>query len=206
MLIGSVLAAPPPTPDFLASGPSPFAPGCNGVPQTGTLYPNAEVEPFVAANPHRPMNLVGVWQQDRWSDGGSQGLGTEYSFVKRLLDHELDIITLDPSTAAIGDDIDLLVVAGPRRPFEDRARRAIEDSVTAARPTLFLIDGMSSPGDGDDGADHNRMIARSLPTGRPRSPPPWAITGNRRFIIETFNRWVSERFVPLLANPPSDHE
>jgi len=80
MLTGSALAAPPPTPDFLASGPSPFAPGCNGVPQTGTLYPNAEVEPFVAVNPHRPMNLVGVWQQDRWSDGGSQGLGTGYSF------------------------------------------------------------------------------------------------------------------------------
>lgn len=63
-----------------ASGPSPFLPDCNGVPQSGTLYPNAEVEPFVAANPHNPFNLVGVWQQDRWSDGGAQGLGTAYTF------------------------------------------------------------------------------------------------------------------------------
>ena len=60
----------------LVSGPTPFAANCNGVPQAGIAYPNAEVEPFVAANPLRPLNLVGVWQQDRWSDGGSQGLGT----------------------------------------------------------------------------------------------------------------------------------
>lgn len=65
---------------FRASGPTPYLPDCNGVPQTGTLYPNAEVEPFVAANPRNPLNLVGVWQQDRWSNGGSQGLGTAYSF------------------------------------------------------------------------------------------------------------------------------
>ena len=65
---------------FRASGPSPFVADCNGVPQTGTLYPNAEVEPFVAANPRNPLNLVNTWQQDRWSDGGSQGLATAYSF------------------------------------------------------------------------------------------------------------------------------
>ncbi|HEX5687704.1 MAG TPA: sialidase family protein [Ideonella sp.] len=65
---------------FRATGPSPYLPDCNGAPQTGTLYPNAEVEPFVAANPRNPLNLVGVWQQDRWSDGGAQGLGTAYSF------------------------------------------------------------------------------------------------------------------------------
>ena len=65
---------------FRASAPSPFAPNCNGVPQTGTLYPHAEVEPFVAANPRFPLNLVGVWQQDRWSDGGSNGIATGVSF------------------------------------------------------------------------------------------------------------------------------
>jgi BNR repeat-like domain len=64
----------------VVSGPSPFVANCNGAPQSGTLYPNAEVEPFVAANPIQRLNLVGVWQQDRWSDGGSQGLASAYSF------------------------------------------------------------------------------------------------------------------------------
>jgi hypothetical protein len=40
------------------------------------LYPNAEEEPWVGANPTNPLNLVGVWQQDRWSDGGARGLVT----------------------------------------------------------------------------------------------------------------------------------
>jgi hypothetical protein len=65
---------------FLASAPTLFADNCNGVPQTGNLFKNAEVEPFISANPLNPLNLVGVWQQDRWSNGGSQGLGTGVSF------------------------------------------------------------------------------------------------------------------------------
>ncbi len=60
----------------LVSGPSPFAPGCELTPQTGTNFRNAEVEPWVAANPTDPANIVGVWQQDRWSNGGAHGLLT----------------------------------------------------------------------------------------------------------------------------------
>jgi hypothetical protein len=40
------------------SGPSPFTPGCNGGTQLGTVFPNAEVEPWVSANPRNPRNLV----------------------------------------------------------------------------------------------------------------------------------------------------
>jgi BNR/Asp-box repeat len=65
---------------FRASGPTPFTDGCSGVPDTGTLYAGAEVEPFAAANPRNPLNLIGVWQQDRWSNGGARGLATGYSF------------------------------------------------------------------------------------------------------------------------------
>ena len=36
------------------TAPSPFAPGCDGVAATGTLYAGAEVEPYVAINPHEP--------------------------------------------------------------------------------------------------------------------------------------------------------
>nr|MBA3777016.1 exo-alpha-sialidase [Betaproteobacteria bacterium] len=41
---------------------------------------NAEVEPYLAVNPRNPNNLVGVWQQDRWSDGAAAGLRTGFSF------------------------------------------------------------------------------------------------------------------------------
>ena len=61
------------------SGLSPFAPGCDGVPAGGTVYVNAEVEPMIAVNPANPNNFIAVWQQDRWSGGGSRGPGTAYS-------------------------------------------------------------------------------------------------------------------------------
>jgi hypothetical protein len=63
----------------LASGPTPFALGCEGTPQAGTIYPNAEVEPWVDANPLNPRNVIAVWQQDRWSNGGAHGLLTGVS-------------------------------------------------------------------------------------------------------------------------------
>ena len=37
-------------------------------------YPDAEVEPYIAVNPTNPQHLIGSVQQDRWNDGGSNGL------------------------------------------------------------------------------------------------------------------------------------
>ena len=60
------------------SGPSPFS-GCQVPLVGGALYREAEVEPSVSANPARPGNLIGVWQQDRFSNGGARGLVAGYS-------------------------------------------------------------------------------------------------------------------------------
>jgi BNR repeat-like domain len=61
------------------TGETPFVAGCNGAPQPGAVAYGQEVEPFVAADPTRPGHLVGVWQQDRWNNGGANGLGTAVS-------------------------------------------------------------------------------------------------------------------------------
>jgi hypothetical protein len=37
-------------------------------------YPDAEVEPYVAVDPTNPQHLIGSVQQDRWNDGGANGL------------------------------------------------------------------------------------------------------------------------------------
>jgi len=58
------------------SGGDPFT-GCTADhvgQQSGTLYPNTEIEPWIASNPANPSNVLAGWQQDRWSDGGSRGL------------------------------------------------------------------------------------------------------------------------------------
>jgi hypothetical protein len=42
-------------------------------------FPGGEVEPFVATDPTNPRHLIGVFQQDRWNDGGANGLTTVVS-------------------------------------------------------------------------------------------------------------------------------
>src|SRR5215468_10647845 len=42
-------------------------------------YRDSEVEPYVAVNPADTRNVIGVWQQDRWSDGGAHGLVAGFS-------------------------------------------------------------------------------------------------------------------------------
>src|SRR5437763_10293309 len=62
-----------------ASGPSPFT-GCtadNAAAQQASgsvLFPSAEPEPRADVNPANSSNIVGAYQQDRWSDGGARGL------------------------------------------------------------------------------------------------------------------------------------
>jgi hypothetical protein len=41
--------------------------------QSGTVFPDSEVEPWVDVNPTNPDNIVGMWQADRWSNGGARG-------------------------------------------------------------------------------------------------------------------------------------
>src|SRR5437763_7413468 len=77
-LVAAASAGAAVDPLVTVSGASPFPAGCN--PDTsGTNYPNAEVEPYVASNPGNRQQMIGVWQQDRWSNGGANGLLTAVS-------------------------------------------------------------------------------------------------------------------------------
>jgi len=78
-------SAPPPPPftsvtQVRVSQLSTFSAGCDGVAATGTLYTDTAAEPYLVLNPNSPSNLIAAWQQNRWSDGGSQGLNLAASF------------------------------------------------------------------------------------------------------------------------------
>jgi hypothetical protein len=62
------------------SGASPIA-ACNGDDGNigGTNFTNSEVEPWLSVDPSNPNVMIGAWQQDRWSNGGSEGLVTATS-------------------------------------------------------------------------------------------------------------------------------
>jgi hypothetical protein len=69
-------------PTLASAGATPFGAGCGGPGEgfhtptevPGVNFPNTEVEPWFQVNPQDPNDLVGFWQQDRWSDGGAHGL------------------------------------------------------------------------------------------------------------------------------------
>ncbi len=64
------------------SGMSPFA-GCSAdtvALQSGKNFLGSEVEPWVDVNPTNTMNILGAYQQDRWSNGGARGLVAAASF------------------------------------------------------------------------------------------------------------------------------
>jgi hypothetical protein len=88
------------------SGLSPFAACTVGGP--GTNFVNSEVEPFVAVNPANPSNIVGVFQQDRWSNGGAHGLvaSTSHDGGATWTESWAHFSTCAGGTAANGGDYD----------------------------------------------------------------------------------------------------
>ncbi len=63
----------------LVSAPSPFVPGCEGAAPNARHYPNSVLETSLAIDPTNPQHLVAAWQQDRFSNVGSSGLGSAVS-------------------------------------------------------------------------------------------------------------------------------
>ena len=68
----------------LGSGSSPFGTEACNTQQTGALYLNTEVEPWLDVDPTSVgdadgADLIGVYQQDRYATGGARGLGVSVS-------------------------------------------------------------------------------------------------------------------------------
>lgn len=60
------------------SGPSPVANCRFG--GSGTAFTNTECEPWLAVDPTNSNHLIGVWQQDRWSNGFARAIVAGFSF------------------------------------------------------------------------------------------------------------------------------
>ncbi len=61
-----------------ASSGDPTA-SCTSPALGGVNQPNTEVEPYVAVNPRNPKQAIGVFQQDRWSNGGAHAGGVAWT-------------------------------------------------------------------------------------------------------------------------------
>ena len=72
-------STPPVVVPVRVTGKNPLPANCDVTVPSGTLFAGAEVEPYIAVDPTNAERLVGVWQQNRWSNGGAQALLTASS-------------------------------------------------------------------------------------------------------------------------------
>lgn len=92
------------------SGDSPFADDCGLVPKgadpifgEGRLFLDSEVEPYVDISPVAANNLIAVWQQDRWSNGGARG---NVAGVSMDGGASWDLVTFPGVTVCTGGEFD----------------------------------------------------------------------------------------------------
>jgi hypothetical protein len=78
ILVASTGAAAVGTLTRVSSPPSPYAAACasNDASQPGHVYVNGTEEPQLAVN---GSNMIAMWHQDRWNNGGAHGIGVGYS-------------------------------------------------------------------------------------------------------------------------------
>ncbi|HEY4024102.1 MAG TPA: sialidase family protein [Pseudonocardiaceae bacterium] len=78
MTVGTAGAAPADRQVNQVTTGDPYA-NCTIGAETGTNFPGTLVEPSVSVNPLSHDQFIGLFQQDRWSDGGARGIGEVYA-------------------------------------------------------------------------------------------------------------------------------
>ena len=131
----------------------------------------------------------------------NQGLQT----LQKILSEEFDTTSINPSTNPIPDDVDALLVAGPKQAFDEKGRHELDVFLMKGKGAIFLVDGMamSSPrgahpdmggqmpkvGQAND-AGLNDLLAKYGFTvdqdfvldGRQNAPGPVDVGGGRRML------------------------
>ncbi len=71
--------------------------------------------------------------------GGEHGM----QLVKQnLRGYDTVAVQLNTGDAPIADDVDVLVIAGPKQPFSDRAKYVIDQFLMRGKSVAFFVDGM----------------------------------------------------------------
>jgi len=73
---------------------------------------------------------------------GELDLTQGFQALKGAVSQEYDTTTVNPSTGPIPDDVDALVIGGPKQAFDDKGRREIDKYLMKGKGAIFLVDGM----------------------------------------------------------------
>ncbi len=73
---------------------------------------------------------------------GESDLSQGFTMLKNAIEQEFETTSINPSSAVIPDDVDALVVGGPKQAFDDKGRREIDAFLMKGKSAIMLVDGM----------------------------------------------------------------
>lgn len=119
--------------------------------EEGRNFTGIEVEPWVVANPTRRSNLVALWQQDRWSNGGARSNVAGVSFDRG---QSWQIVVVPGLTECSGG------------PFERASDPWLDFSPDGTLHQMSLLVDISSDPESPFGTERNGMaVSRSFDGG-----------------------------------------
>ena len=65
----------------------------------------------------------------------------ELGYLKHI--EEFEVTNVNPSSAPIPDDVDAIIVPGPKQPFDDKGRHEIDAFLMKGKGAIFMVDGMA---------------------------------------------------------------
>jgi gliding-associated putative ABC transporter substrate-binding component GldG len=78
---------------------------------------------------------------------GESDTAQGFTFLKHFLDQEYDVTSVNPSQTPIPDDVDAIIIGGPKNPFDDKGQKEIDAFLMKGKGAVIMADGMamSSP-------------------------------------------------------------
>ncbi|MES1158110.1 MAG: GldG family protein [Haliangium ochraceum] len=73
---------------------------------------------------------------------GELDLTQGFQTLQNVVSQEFETSSVNPSSAPIPDDVDALLVGGPKQAFDDKGRREIDAFLMKGKGVIFLVDGM----------------------------------------------------------------
>lgn len=79
------------------------------------------------------------------SGHGEKSLSREYKVIKGELEKQFEVkeITIDEAKPAIGENISIIIIAGPSQKIDEKSRKAIKDYLDSGGSGVFLIDALT---------------------------------------------------------------
>jgi len=138
---------------------------------------------------YRISSLIKRMTQKKQKIAVTNGHGeAELAYLKHI--EEFEVTNVNPSSAPIPDDVDAIIVPGPKQPFDDKGRHEIDAFLMKGRGAVFMVDGMAMQSPRTQGMPPEMMggqpkIGQPNDTGLNELLEKYGFKVNQDFVLDT---------------------